>query len=377
MALILSHAHLDHHGLAHHIHPDVPVYGSRGTLEMLRVSNLFIPDAAAPTNILELPIRGSLNIGPFKILGIPVDHAAPDSRALLIESDRQRLLYSGDLRAHGRQPHLFDSLTDAAGQIDVLILEGTTVGQAPESHGLSDEADVERKLCELFRQDRGLVVVIASGQNIDRSISVYLAAQASNRELVLDAYQAYVLMTLKHICPEAPQFDWPGVRVKFTRKHVAKLKDAGLWNLACKMSRVGKVSANQLADNPRDFAYLARSSGATAALLRYLAKTTRPTVIWSQWAGYLEKGGAVPRFCDEYGLPRCSSIQGDMPIPRISRSWSAVCVRRRWSQSTLRRPQDFPNSCRTCAWLAMGKPLELPTLCGKHGKKRLLIQDNR
>jgi len=37
-ALILSHAHLDHYGLAHYVHPDVPVYGSRGTIAMLRAS---------------------------------------------------------------------------------------------------------------------------------------------------------------------------------------------------------------------------------------------------------------------------------------------------------------------------------------------------
>jgi ribonuclease J len=41
---------------------------------------------------------------------------------------------------------------------------------------------------------------------------------------------------------------------------------------------------------------------ATVNLLRYLMRTTRPTIVWSQWGGYLKKGGAVPRFCDEYGI---------------------------------------------------------------------------
>ena len=43
LALVLSHAHLDHYGLAHYVHPDVPVYGSQGTIEMLRASKLFVP----------------------------------------------------------------------------------------------------------------------------------------------------------------------------------------------------------------------------------------------------------------------------------------------------------------------------------------------
>ncbi len=90
--------------------------------------------------------------------------------------------------------------------------------------------------------------------------------------------------------------------MKFIQYHVAKLKDAGFWDLACKMSRAGKVTAEQLAANPGGFIYIARSSRATVDLLRYLARTTRPTIVWSQWRGYLKKDGPVPRFCDENGI---------------------------------------------------------------------------
>ncbi len=301
-ALVLSHAHLDHHGLAHHVHRDVPVFGSRGTIEMLKASKLFVPAAAMPASVRIFPPGGVIAVGAFQVRGIPVDHVAPDSQALLVEADGQRLLYSGDLRAHGRQPDLFESLPDAAGHVDVLVLEGTTVGQAQGAHGLSGETDVERRLCDFLKDEPGFVAVIASGQNIDRATSVYNAARASNRELVLDPYQAYVLMTQKERYPEAPQFDSPGVRVKFVSSHVARLKDAGLWGLACKMSRAAKVTSEQLAATPEKFVCLSRSSGATAALLRYLAKTRRPAVVWSQWSGYLKKGGVVPRFCEENGI---------------------------------------------------------------------------
>jgi ribonuclease J len=302
-ALILSHAHLDHYGLAHYVHNDIPVFGSRGTLAMLRASKLFVPDAVIPENLRELPTSEAKSLAAFSVQGIPVDHAAPDSRALLVEADGQRLLYSGDLRAHGRQPQLFKDLPAAAGPIDVLILEGTTVGQAQGSHGFTNEIDVEHRLAELLKANgSGLAVVIASGQNIDRAISVYQAALATGRELVIDPYQAYVLMMLKDIRPDAPQFNSPSVRVKFVSNHVAKLKAAGLWSLACKMSRAGKVSAEQLAANPGGFVFLARSSGATVALIRYLARTTQPIIVWSQWRDYLNRNGPVPKYCKEQGI---------------------------------------------------------------------------
>jgi len=305
--LVVSHAHLDHHGLAHHVHPEVPVYASAGTIEMLKVSKLFVPDAAVPVDMRVLPTAEPLSIGSFTVRGIPVDHAAPDSRALLVEADGQRLLYSGDLRAHGRHPELFDSLPEAVrqgGAIDVLILEGTTIGQAPGAHGFPSEADVEGQLTDVVRNAPGLVVVIASGQNIDRAISVYRAALATGRELVLDAYQAYVLMMLKDICLDAPQFDSSSVRVKFVHAHVQKLKEAGLFPVACRMSGAGKrkVTAEQLAADPGAFVYLARASGATVALLRFLIRTAKPTIVWSQWSGYLKKGGPIPTFCAEHGM---------------------------------------------------------------------------
>ncbi|MDZ4197735.1 MAG: MBL fold metallo-hydrolase, partial [Kiritimatiellia bacterium] len=64
-ALILSHSHLDHYGLAHHAHPDIPVYASPGTIAMLRVSKLFIPDALIPENLRTLPTE-EIHVGSFR-----------------------------------------------------------------------------------------------------------------------------------------------------------------------------------------------------------------------------------------------------------------------------------------------------------------------
>jgi ribonuclease J len=302
--LMLSHAHLDHHGLAHHVHADVPVYASPGTIAMLKVSALFIPDVVAPTDIRLLPVSEPVIIGSFTVHGIPVDHAAPDSRALLVEADGQRLLYSGDLRAHGHHRELFESLPEAVPGVDVLLLEGTTIGQPAGAHGFPSEADVEERLTELLSETPGLVVVFASGQNVDRAISVYHAALHAGRQLVLDAYQSYVLLMLKDVCPDAPQFDSPSVRVKFAQTHVQKLKDAGLFDLACRMSGHAKrkVTDAQLAAEPGRFVYLARASGETARLLERLGPGARPTIVWSQWSGYLKKGGPIPTFCAKHGI---------------------------------------------------------------------------
>ena len=48
------------------------------------------------------------------------------------------------------------------------------------------------------------------------------------RLLVIDAYQAYVLMQLAPLSMNIPQVGWDGVRVSFAPHQVERLKVAGL-----------------------------------------------------------------------------------------------------------------------------------------------------
>ncbi len=73
-------------------------------------------------------------------------------------------------------------------------------------------------------------------------------------------------------------------------------------SLAHRMACAGKVKTEHLAAHPGGFVYLARSSDATVRLLKHLTETTRPTIVWSQWSGYLKKPSAITRFCEEQGI---------------------------------------------------------------------------
>jgi len=100
--LIISHAHQDHYGFMSFVRPDVPVYASLGTRKLVEISVMFLPGIASMPSILELPKWKPISIGPFVVTGYLVDHSAPDALAFLVEADGKRLMYSGDLRAHGR-----------------------------------------------------------------------------------------------------------------------------------------------------------------------------------------------------------------------------------------------------------------------------------
>jgi len=287
-AIVLTHSHLDHWGLAHHAHPAIPVYGSEGTIAILEVGRVFFPDARLPADLRVLPKDQPLRLGGITLTAIPVDHAAPDSRALLVEADGQRLLYTGDLRAHGRTGFRFERMLEdeRLRGVDWLLCEGTTLGSSGGSHGLRSEADVEDELLELARAEpESLIAVVASGQNLDRLVSCFRAARRCGRQLVIDPYQAYVLMKLESLSGNIPQFTWDDVRVSFVPHQVERLKEAGLMELARTMSARARVSSDELAEQPGRFLMCLRGSRGGTKLFDKIG-AERVTLVWSMWSGY-------------------------------------------------------------------------------------------
>lgn len=289
-AIILTHGHLDHWGLVHHAHRDIPVYGSDGTAAIIDVGRVFFPDSARPERIHPLPDEG-LAIGSMCVTAIPVDHAAPDSRALLVEADGQRLLYTGDFRAHGRTGFRYDRMLadERLRDVDWLLIEGTTLGASTSGHGLQSESDVEESFVELIRQHPDdMLVVVASGQNVDRLVSCFRAARRIGRQLVIDPYQAYVLHRLATLSRSIPQFDWRDVRISFSPHQVDRMLAAGLDELVYRMGREAKVSSDDLAASPSRFLLCARGSYGATKLFDKIG-ADRIQLAWSMWEGYWKR----------------------------------------------------------------------------------------
>ncbi len=296
-AIVLTHAHMDHYGLVHHAHPAIPIYGSQGTLALLNVGRVFFPDTPLPADLRELPTNEPLQIGTIAVTAIPVDHAAPDSRALLVEADGQRLLYTGDLRAHGRTGYRFDALLKdpRVKRVEVLLLEGTTLGAPVGSHGYPTETDVEYGLAAIAadRPD-ALVTVACSGQNLDRLVSCYKAARRAGRRLVIDPYQACVLRALAPLSSAVPQFEWEHIGVCFAPFQVERLKDAGLMPLVYEMSDAGKVSTDELAGHPGDYLMSVRGNYGITKVFDKVSPE-HIALVWSQWSGYWKREGCAMR----------------------------------------------------------------------------------
>ena len=224
LGVFVSHPHVDHYGLARHVLPQVPVYIGADAHRILQAASSYVPGGHAFKNPNLLSNGTPVETGPFRVTPYLMDHSAFDAYALLVEADGKRLYYSGDFRAHGRKAPLFESMVRRPPcGIDVLLMEGTTIGRDGSTEGFPTEADLEWRFVEAFRKTRGLHFVWTSAMNIDRLVTIYRAAKRTNRCLIIDLYTTVVLEATGRTT--IPQSHWDGVKLYLPwpqRVHVKK-----------------------------------------------------------------------------------------------------------------------------------------------------------
>ena len=215
-AIVLSHAHIDHTGLLPFTKPDVLVYATKGTSQMMLAGSLFAGGPRVDQDRQRnLPPANPARIGCFRMTAYPVDHSVYGAAAILVETDEpdgstQRLLYSGDLRLHGRKPGMARDLIEAIrrkGPIDTLLMEGTSLGfpdDAPKPQPsdrtilrAADEYELEDEITSRLSDHDGPALAHFSPQNVDRLVTFFKAAVRSGRQLVVDPYTAFVLHLLR------------------------------------------------------------------------------------------------------------------------------------------------------------------------------------
>lgn len=284
LAVIISHPHQDHYGLAYRLPKDTHFAIGKSAAAILEAAEIFTPAGVTLQNVTHLVDRTSFAFGPFSITPYLVDHSAFDSYAMHVEADGVTLFYSGDLRSHGRKGKLFQKLLRLPPRhVDVLLMEGTTIGRPNTEKGFPSETELEGKFVEIFKSTKGMPLVWCSGQNIDRIVSVLRACIKTNRTLILDMYTAHILRATGNVailgaCEKHAKVFLPlGQKRQIMRKERFDVSD---------LYKSHRIYDHELAAAATHSVMLFRPT--MASEIEKLGCLDAARLIYSMWSGYLK-----------------------------------------------------------------------------------------
>jgi len=150
----------------------------------------------------------SLNLRCF-----PVDHSIPGACAWGIETSSGWVVYSGDLRLHGKRGGLTGAFMKEAARLRprALILEGTNVDKATNIA----EQEVYENAFRAIDSARDLVIADFPARDVDRLLTFLQIARDTKRKLAILPKDAYLLKTMRLLEPEIPDIADEGAIVLY------------------------------------------------------------------------------------------------------------------------------------------------------------------
>jgi ribonuclease J len=286
LGILISHPHLDHFGLLAHISPKIPVGMGVAARRILTAASPFLPgNWPIPAGGWDFVSGQRIDIGQFEITPFLMDHSAYDAYALLIECESKRIFYTGDIRAHGRKSKLFEILVNKPpADIDVLLMEGSSLGRLEADQHFPTESQVEADLVKIFSDTKGMALVHASSQNIDRLVSVMRACKRTGRRLIIDLYTAAILEATGN--QNIPQSNWPDVALFIPYNQRIQIKN-NAWFELLKRHSTNRIFIENLSEIANRSVLLFRSTHRSD--LERGNCLDGASYTYSQWEGYWEK----------------------------------------------------------------------------------------
>lgn len=286
--LVISHPHQDHWGLLRRLPAAWPVWSGAATEVLIRMT-ASLSGAVVEQQFHNYRSHEAFAVGPFTITPYLTDHSAFDAHMLLVEVGGKRILYSGDFRRVGRKAALVDRLmTNPPPDVDVLLLEGTTLGRA---EAFPTESTLEDEFVALFRRIPGRVFVTWSAQNIDRTVTIYRACKKAGRTLVLDLYTIDVLERLSDLHDTLPRLGWPLVRAVITSSMKRLYDSPDRMNAPAFVERIatsGHAMGGARLGGMRDAVVMLRSSLLRDFTNKGVQLGSEDAWVFSMWSGYLK-----------------------------------------------------------------------------------------
>ncbi len=188
LALVLTHAHEDHLGAVPYLWPRLqcPIYATPFTASILR-RKLIEAELIDEVEIIEVPLSGRFQIGPFDFELITLTHSIPEPNAIAIRTPVGTVLHTGDWKfdpdpvvGEASDEEALRALGDEG--VRAIVCDSTNVFSPGDS---GSEADLLENLTRLIGEATGKVAVACFASNVARLETISQAARANDRGVVI------------------------------------------------------------------------------------------------------------------------------------------------------------------------------------------------
>ncbi|WP_174800655.1 ribonuclease J [Martelella limonii] len=187
-AMIITHAHEDHFGAIATLWPglNVPVYASAFTAGLLEAKREY------ESWMREIPVTifkagDTINVGPFTVEGIAVNHSIPEPMALAIRTPLGNIVHTGDWKidhAPTLGPKTDEARLRAIGDEGVLALMCDSTNAMRDGVSPSEQ-EISASLRQVIENAEGRVALTTFSSNIGRIRSIAKAAEEAGRDVLL------------------------------------------------------------------------------------------------------------------------------------------------------------------------------------------------
>jgi len=226
--VLVSHAHVDHIGYIGFLRPDIPIYctpesaaimevlDACGGEEYLESKTCFRFIEAKKGGLKRMTSRDEgclrprsietvgkkFTIGSLNITPVPVDHSLPGACAYIIGTSAGNIVYTGDIRFHGRNAAFSEDFVRQAKKAKpvLMLCEGTRVNKET----IDSEQGVLEEASKLIAGTKSLSIANYPIRDLDRMGTFKQAAEENKRTLVVNLKQAMLLETFKAKGLKAP-----------------------------------------------------------------------------------------------------------------------------------------------------------------------------
>ena len=197
-------------------------------LELDEEAEKFWEKATRQKKLVSQPLE-DINKCSFKLRCFPVDHSIPGACSWGIETSSGWVIYSGDLRLHGRHGKITESMIKQAAQLHprALIMEGTNVDKATNVF----EQEVYENGFKAINDAKGLVIADFSPRDVNRLLTFLQIARDTKRKLAILPKDAYLLKTMSLLEHQIPDIAQEDAIVIYQETTASKSPDSWLRNI--------------------------------------------------------------------------------------------------------------------------------------------------